>query len=500
MTDFDNLETIQGQSYLGKCYDIVTLDPFNMANTAKSENAIDVDAAHVKPDRDGKYKIPVGSEHTAIFSTDYESSTRVISSSYDLQTELKQTIEVNTGVEGIFEFSGSHSLNELVQQSESRKKVFSYARVVVRNHKLRLIFDEPKEPLALGYTFQQAVKALPIDALADNIAYEKFIARFGTHFATEIVLGGMASQQVSANSRKVLSKKETEDKFIVKAKLEVELITAGASAEDARKRAETIDKEEGFERSTLKLAGGTAAADGKIDSSWYSSLKDQPVPVGGEFKRLTELFIPHYFPDDPNIETKREWMDVFITQYIGFNGKNGLESRPLRYGETIPLYSGYSSLKNLSLVVNETKQCYLPKPDEATNFDYPQVLVRLENYDDPNSREHIFSGDKVFIRVLNNEIDSYLGVPETGFNTKTPLCAWEILRAGDKIIQSERLGQFIKAGDVVGFIYKPNSDPRSYRFLVVDYAASRSLIANYIFYDSDTTDRPLGEIQGHTLR
>jgi hypothetical protein len=52
------------QDFPGKCYDIVTPDPLDLATSAKYENVIDISASSDKTQDmgDGKYRIPLGAE------------------------------------------------------------------------------------------------------------------------------------------------------------------------------------------------------------------------------------------------------------------------------------------------------------------------------------------------------------------------------------------------------------------------------------------------------
>src|SRR5882724_1686244 len=99
------------QYFLGKCYDIVTLDPLDFASSAKYENAIDISASADRTVQtgDGTHLIPLGAEYKGVPTMSWESQSRTISSSHDFQEEFKSAVTAQVGVEGGFEFSGSES-------------------------------------------------------------------------------------------------------------------------------------------------------------------------------------------------------------------------------------------------------------------------------------------------------------------------------------------------------------------------------------------------------
>jgi hypothetical protein len=161
MPDPDKIPNID---YLGKCYDVVDMDPLNLGSSAKVENAIDIDASghEVVVTRDGSYLIPKGVLHNAPFSMSYQSQSSVISSSYEFQQEFKQSVEVDAGVEGGFEFSGSSSLKDIGRETETRKNSFVYSRAYQENHRVALDLLNPNAPLTVTAALRNAVGQLPL--------------------------------------------------------------------------------------------------------------------------------------------------------------------------------------------------------------------------------------------------------------------------------------------------------------------------------------------------
>ena len=74
--------------FLGRTYDVLAMDPFNLGSTSKVQNVFD----WTETDRQssiGGFSIPKGVTLSAPNVTEYVSETRVVSSSYEF-TDVRQ--------------------------------------------------------------------------------------------------------------------------------------------------------------------------------------------------------------------------------------------------------------------------------------------------------------------------------------------------------------------------------------------------------------------------
>jgi ornithine decarboxylase len=96
-------KTIPNIDYLGRSYDVVTMDPLNLGATSKNQNVIDIDVeeGHTVHTRDGAYIVPAGVRHEAPFSMSYETASTVMSSSYEFQREKKIAVSAEARVSGL---------------------------------------------------------------------------------------------------------------------------------------------------------------------------------------------------------------------------------------------------------------------------------------------------------------------------------------------------------------------------------------------------------------
>lgn len=330
---------LTNQDFLGRCYDIVELDPLDLGKSAKYENAIDIRATadRTVETRDGTYVVPLGVEHKGIFSMTWDSQSRAISSSYDFQEEFKSAVTAEAGLQGGFEFSGSVSYGNITRETQSRKHTFVYSRAYQENHGLHLDFADEDAPIQLSKSFHGAVVKLPVGKLDEvTDAYRDFIVRFGTHFTTEITLGGLAFQRTSGSVTKFLSSKESEEQLQAHASVEIEAFKGGASAEQAQKQALSVDSYNELSRTSLEFRGGEGSPTG-IDESWIKSLHERPAIVKATLERLSYLLTSRFFPEDAQIAEKQVLLGFAIDAWILEKGKPGCDTPPLRYGEKMVL-------------------------------------------------------------------------------------------------------------------------------------------------------------------
>ena len=162
MSEREEAKTIPNIDYLGRSYDVVTMDPLNLGATSKNQRVINISVAegHSAPTPDGSYIVPAGVRHEAPFGMSYVSASTVMSSSYEFQQEMKVSVSAEAGVEGGFEFSASASSRDMEKQTQSRKRTFVYSRAYQEDHIVDLDFDNDKAPLAVTPEFSDAVLAL----------------------------------------------------------------------------------------------------------------------------------------------------------------------------------------------------------------------------------------------------------------------------------------------------------------------------------------------------
>ncbi|HLZ70563.1 MAG TPA: MAC/perforin domain-containing protein [Dehalococcoidia bacterium] len=465
---------LNGLEFLGKCYDLLSLDPLNLGGLAKTVNAIDVARAGGGSYEQGSYVVPNGVSLQSPFNTEAKTFRSLVQNSYDFQNEFSSTLELNAGIEGCFEFSTSNSFKEITQASQSRKQVSTYAIVYVQNHVVALDLDGPDEK-RISTAFAHAVKGLPggMGAQAEQRAYSEFIRKFGTHFTRRVSLGGMAYSRVSGLTTKVLASREREDEFTAKAKLEMDIFKSGASLSETRKQLQKSDEENEIERGIVVFRGGIGSMH-EIADEWFSGLQERPAPIpaGTELARLSELLTADFFPNDPAIAGKRRSLDEAVDQYIISSG--GALDGTIRYGDKVVLYNApYERGKPLDyqLKLNNTNPngsaVYMAKVDRSTPNPVATMTVvdpqgrwgaaGQQPHEVMAAREtqiglRVEGGNGSGQRYLSTKpFDSAAQTAIAAFspNPNDPQCLWSLCVAGEVAGNGTRIARPLVSGDWV---------------------------------------------------
>lgn len=327
-----DLKTISGLDNLGRCVDLVDLDPLDIAGSSKN-----VQAFFPKGGTDsypsGGYEIPKGVEMRSPFKLRISGGETLMSNSYDFTRSFEKSMSVEGGFEG-FEFSASQSVKNVQKQSEKRDEVFTYVFANSAIHIVQLELDgQRSEFLILNADIKKKVEGLPAH---DGKAYREFIQKFGTHFITQVALGGMAWSRVSSKKKEHFSSTENEETFKTEAKAEIKKFTAGASKTESRRETTEQDQKLGITRSDLTFVGGTGDVT-EVSTSWVGSLDDKSVPIYEELKlsSLSGLLTEKYFKDDKDIAKKQVLLEKATSLYIKERG--GEEGLRICYGQAVRL-------------------------------------------------------------------------------------------------------------------------------------------------------------------
>jgi len=447
------VEPLLNQEFLGRCYDIVTLDPLDLASSAKYVNAVDmsVDDGNVVDTRGRKILVPPGvNPAKVITSMSWESQSRLISSSYEFQQEFKIAVEAEAGVEGVFEFSGSASTRQMESLTQTRKQTFVYSRAYQQNHGLELNLADADAPVKLTEGFSKAVRNLPVGEFsAVRGAYDEFVKTFGTHFTKEIILGGMAFQRTSGLASRWLSSREKEEELKAKASAEVEAVKAGVGTEMARSEAKKVDNENSLERTQLEFRGGTGSPNG-INDDWIQSLDDRPTIIKAKLEKLTKLLTRRFFPDVADIEDRQGLLDIAIYTWIKTKGTPGCDKQPLQYGERFALGFIFPGKQlptpGLFWADKTGGSLFWPRPGQKS--DRPIAIVTIERASG-RGEGTILAGDEVRVRVTGTPALLQLGDTNPFNSVANADTVFTIHHHGDDPARPSRLGEYFLEADSV---------------------------------------------------
>lgn len=392
-----DLKTISGLENLGRCVDLVYLDPLDIVTSCKNVRAIFFKGGSDTYPQGG-YEVPKGVETGQPFKLRVAGGEDVMSNSYDFTHSFENSISIEGGFEG-FEFSASQSVKNVQKQSEKRDEVFTYVFANSAIHIAGLVLDGVQSQyLSLNSDIKDRVKNLPVRE--GDKAYSDFIRDFGTHFLSQVALGGMAWSRVSCKKQAQSSSSEYEETFKTGATAEIESFKAGYSKSDSRSRVAEQDRKLGITRSQLNFVGGTGDVT-EISSSWVESLDEKSVPIyeGLKLTRLSTLLTAKYFADGSDIAQKRELLDKATTAYL--RQKGGDEGLRIRYGQPVRLESAYL---RLLVYYDPTRKHFLicpsssaPIPAGASPATF--IISRL----DGRTGDEVLTGDPVKLEIKGHE-------------------------------------------------------------------------------------------------
>jgi hypothetical protein len=396
-----DLKTISGLDNLGRCVDLVDLDPLDIAGSSKNVQAFFPKGGTDSYPRGG-YEIPNGVETRSPFKLRISGGETLMSNSYDFTRSFEKSMAVEGGFAG-FEFSASQSVKNVQKQSEKRDEVFTYVFANSAIHIVQLELDgKQSEFLTLNANIKNKVEALPAH---EDKAYREFIQKFGTHFMTQVALGGMAWSRVSSKKKEQASSTESEETFKTEAKAEIKNFTAGASKTESRSQTAAQDQKLGITRSELTFVGGTGDVT-EVSSSWVGSLEDKSVPIYEDLKlsSLSSLLTEKYFKDDKDIAKKQALLEKATT--LNNKERGGEEGLRICYGQAVRLEP--ASLRR-SVHYDPTLTAYgypiglsippVDRPIPSGALDAKFTITSPE----AKTGEAVFTGDPVRLELAGNK-------------------------------------------------------------------------------------------------
>lgn len=302
-------------SALGRCYDILYLDPFNILGdqSAKPTQVFDFYPQEGDSQRDESddLLIPKGARYTpgSTGKMEVSSQTQLLYTESDVQnmfaSQLGATLTQLLGA--VLPFSLSTSYASYKRDRTFKKNVYAFTKAEYTHYTLAI--DSPHSTdLHLNETFRQAVIRLPLTA---NYEYLNFINDFGTHTATQVDFGGLF------HHRYCLTQSSYEGIVQSGGNVSVEAKHAFA-AKYERKREGNTRKEFSDISEVSDFCGGMK---GKDIHDWFGTIKADPAPIHLELMPLYELLESNLFPEDEQIIKKRSLLATATQTYLKRNSQ-----------------------------------------------------------------------------------------------------------------------------------------------------------------------------------
>ena len=255
-------------------------------------------------------------------SMDTMADTEIISTLSQLQQSMTKGIEVATSARIKFaSFSYSHSR----QTTWMIDKIYKHNTTVIHtNSKVSFIRLSMFEPLLeLSDEFMYVIDQMPCcdtnDTEAEQYIYDYVFGYFGYTFVTDLLLGGVAQQNIFIRQEDVSSLEQNGLAISNQAELRVNALAMFSASFKTkitenydRKKYDTFMKYTQTTRST-KLGGDSALT--SIDE-WSKTIPSNPIIIKFGIKYLFTLLNKRRFPGDKDILKKAALIEQTLNKYI----------------------------------------------------------------------------------------------------------------------------------------------------------------------------------------
>ena len=298
-------------TFLGRCYDILTLDPFNTSESAKQYMVFHFSPASGETIAgESNLLKPKGSNYTpgASGGSSINSRTQILHTASDTEALFANTLGggILSLVSKILPFSNSFSYKKFKRARTEERSIYTVTKADYIDYTLSLP-EETLSELPLDKQFVRAVEQLSSTPNVEQ--YKKFIEKFGTHVSTEIKFGGLAYRCIRLNETLYTELSQRGTNLQLEAG---KLFKLGFSNQEQG----VVEREISESSETFRVNGGRPSADW---ASWFMSIQADPAPVKMELEPLYELLTADFFPRDRQIKRKQQLMRDSLSAYFDRN-------------------------------------------------------------------------------------------------------------------------------------------------------------------------------------
>ena len=302
-------------SALGRCYDILYLDPFNILGdeSAKATQVFDFYPQEAYPEIDEKETILIPRGIRYISGShgrmQIDSQSNLLYTEADVQKMFATTLGASlTRLLGaVLPFSLSTSYASYKRDRNIKKSVYAFTKAEYVHYILELDRQQ-SATLHLNKIFRQAIAQLP---LAATYEYLNFINDFGTHTAIQVQFGGLFHHRYCLSQSSYAA--------VVQAGGDVSLEAKHAfEAKYENKRQGSTFKEFSDSSEVFDFCGGMKREN---IQDWFSTVKADPAPIHLELMPLYELLDSRFFPEDEQIIRKRSLLASATQTYLEKNSQ-----------------------------------------------------------------------------------------------------------------------------------------------------------------------------------
>jgi hypothetical protein len=408
-------DKIPNIEFLGRTFNHVKLDPFQMEEAATTRNAFQLDCTQLTPN--GQWLFPANSTYSIMTDGGYQSCKIDQSTYHSVSDAFSETANAGVSVPGVVSFKASTTVKESSKSIEENTTTAVWAMNYQHLHKIVLNVDSPVDPAppldpsfasrvadldviirddTSSWTWtvapalnggteaealEQAAKLVAVEveaqqreaaakarndemgrqmAATNPAALRKalaFLQDFGSYYAKGVILGGIMYRKTDISQTSMATFTSQEIDVTASAQGTFEDVTGDGSST-------TTTRHDGvYKDNTESIATATSSTGGTANifdvAKWAPTIPASPSMAGVTMRPIYELFTNQFFPNDPNIAQKQEMMQWLIEG-----------SQP-----STPPSSGTYNMDNVYAYMNRSD-------DDPNNFrwSYFGVQARLAQY------------------------------------------------------------------------------------------------------------------------
>ncbi|CAF4126325.1 unnamed protein product [Rotaria magnacalcarata] len=313
-------ETLSNSNKIGRGYNLLTGNPVCYTGTCQMEGfARPIFELNYNKKAQGtctKALIPDNVDIDCLPSVEVQAGTEIISTLEQLQKSTMRGIEVSAGAKyqmASFSYTHSTQTNYMIDQlvKSNTEVIYTTAKVSV----IRLSMFEPM--INLTSQFRYVIDNLPCCNYTEDetrkYIFDLVFNYFGYAFVTDLMLGGIAQQNMYINKSEVKTIEQKGISTSNEAKIEF-YVSLGMKQQSSVN--ETRHNE--FMRHVQKTYATTLGGDSSIQTftEWSKTVKTNPIIIKFGVKLIFDLLTAKRFPNDPNIVTKKALIESALENYI----------------------------------------------------------------------------------------------------------------------------------------------------------------------------------------
>lgn len=305
-------------SSLGKCYDLLHLDPFDLMGSAKATQVFNFypGEAIAAQDEGNTLWIPKDTQFIPGSKGSLQDSvqTSLLYTESDIQKLFTGTLGGAFGgtitrlIGAVLPFSFSASYSTFKQERKSERSVSAFTKAEYVHYAMALDWAAAAS-LHLNEAFQRAVAQLPLTA--ESYAYLNFIDSFGTHVSTHVKFGGLVHHRLRINQSTYAAAVQRGANIAFEAQKVFQAKHANSSHGSTYQ--EISDSSQ-----TLDFCGGIAKEN---IHDWFDTIKGDPAPIHLDLLPLCDVLNATFFPQDSQIAQKRSLLATAIQTYLERNSE-----------------------------------------------------------------------------------------------------------------------------------------------------------------------------------